>query len=171
MNAGSTLAALLGSLLTALAIFGGGLAVERYRHRRERLGMALALAGAIDAILGLIAARGMVADLGTAQAVLEAGGETDFPSLVGDNLPFQSITMAYNNRIGDLGGELAFRVARFLCFEHGLRQDLMRLQEAAGQPALQAGLIARMEPLWEETRCLGEGLVRDLRTLAGRGGG
>ena len=55
-----TLAALFGSIATAVAIFGGGLAVEAYKRQRDRAGMALALAGAIDALLGLIETRRMI---------------------------------------------------------------------------------------------------------------
>ncbi len=51
-----TLAALCG-IATAIAIFGGGLAVEADKRRRDRMGMALA--GAIDALLGLIKTRRM----------------------------------------------------------------------------------------------------------------
>ena len=47
-----TLAALFGSIATMIAIFGGGLAVEAYKGRRDRMGLALALAGAIDACSG-----------------------------------------------------------------------------------------------------------------------
>ena len=59
-----TLAALLGSIATAIALLYGGLAVEAYKRRRDRMGMALALAGAIDAMLGLIEARDMITELG-----------------------------------------------------------------------------------------------------------
>ncbi len=58
-----TLAALFGSIATAIAIFGGGLAVEAYKRRQNRMGMALAPSGAIDAMLGLIEMGNMTSEL------------------------------------------------------------------------------------------------------------
>ena len=161
-----TLAALFGSIATAVAIFGGGLAVEAYKQRHERMGMALALAGAIDALLGLIEARRMTAELMEALVALEAGRPVEFGSLIHDNAPFQAITLAYASRIGGLGGDLPFRVARFLTYSQGLQHDLGRLDQGKDKPQMQATLIKRMEPLWDHTQQLGTGLVTDLRHVA-----
>lgn len=43
MGLAPTLAALFGSIATAIAIFGGGLAVEAYKRHQDRMGMALAV--------------------------------------------------------------------------------------------------------------------------------
>lgn len=162
-----TLAALFGSIATAIAIFGGGLAVEAYKRRHERMGMALALAGAIDALLGLIETRRMTVELLEALPELDAGHAVEFGSLIRDNAPFQAITLSYANRIGGLGGDLPFRVARFLTYSQGLQHDLTRLDQQADNPRTQAMLIRRMEPLWGYTQELGISLVADLRTAAG----
>ncbi len=90
-----TLAALIGSLATAIALIYGGLAVEAYKRRRDRMGMALAIAGAIDAMLGLIETRGMIKELWEALGELDAGQPVQFGSLIRDNAPFQAITLAY----------------------------------------------------------------------------
>ena len=162
-----TLAALLGSVATAVAIFGGGLAVEAYKRSRDRAGMALALAGAIDALLGLIEARNMANELGDALHALDGGHEVEFASLIRNNAPFEAITLSYANQIGGLGGDLPFRVARFLTYNQGLLHDLARLDENRDKPALQATLIRSMEPLWNTTRSLGIDLIADLRHAAG----
>lgn len=169
MSISATSAALLGSIATAIAIFAGGLAVEAYKRRRDRDGMALALAGAIEALLGLIEARRMVEELQGAVDALEAGQTLDFVSTVSENAPFQAITMAYAARLGDLGGDLPFRVARFLCYSQGLQHDLVRLEESRGAPRIQAALIRRMAPLWDHTRSLGLALAADLKAGAGAG--
>ena len=162
-----TLAALLGSVATAIAIFGGGLAVEAYKRRRDRIGMALALAGAIDALLDLIETRDMIMELSGALGELEAGRPVQFGSLIRDNAPFQAITLSYSNQLGSLGGDLPFRVARFLTHNQGLLHDLARLDENTDQPQVQAMLIRRMRPLWEKTQVLGTALIGDLRRTAG----
>ncbi|NPD70289.1 hypothetical protein HN018_24180 (plasmid) [Lichenicola cladoniae] len=108
------MAALFGSVATAVAIFGGGLAVEAYKRRHDRTGMALALAGAIDAWLSLIASREMIEELWASLDQLEAGRPNTFGSLIGENISFQTITLAYASQIGHLGDDLPFRVARFL---------------------------------------------------------
>lgn len=169
MSLTPTLAALFGSIATAIAIFGGGLAVEAYKRRRDRMGMALALAGAIDAFLGLIEARQMTKELWAALAELDAGHRVEFGTLIGDNVPFQAITLSYANQIGNLGGDLPFRVARFLTFNQGLLHDLGRLDQSGDKPEVQAMLIRKMGPLWERTEALGTGLVADLRQAAGGG--
>jgi hypothetical protein len=161
-----TLAALFGSIATAIAIFGGGLAVEAYKRRHARMGMALALAGAIDALLGLIETRGMIAELWEALETLDAGKPVEFGSLIRDNGPFQAITLAYVNEIGGLGGDLPFQVARFLTYTQGLQHDLSRLDQDRDKPRVQAMLIRRMSPLWEHTQALGWSLVADLRAAA-----
>ncbi|MGI3778971.1 MAG: hypothetical protein ACRYGC_16895 [Janthinobacterium lividum] len=167
MSLTPTSAALFGSIATAVAIFGGGLAVEAYKRRHDRLGMTLALAGAIDALLGLIQARNMTAELLGALEALEAGRRVEFGSLIRDNAPFQAITLHYANQIGGLGGDLPFRVARFLTYSQGLQHDLGRLEQQEDNPQVQAMLIRRMNPLWQETQALGVCLVADLRKAAG----
>ena len=167
MNLTPTLAALFGSIATAVAIFGGGLAVEAYKRRQDRMGMALALAGAIDALLGLIETRNMTAELWGALERLEAEHPVEFVSLIRDNAPFQAITLSYTDQIGGLRGDLPFRVARFLTYSQGLQHDLGRLGENKDKPQMQAMLIRRMSPLWEETQKLGMSLVTDLREAAG----
>ncbi len=162
-----TLAALLGSLATAIAIFGGGLAVESYKRRRDRIGMALAIAGAIDALLGLIETRGMIEELWQAVDELDAGRPVAFASLIRENGPFQAITLSYADQLGSLGADLPFRVARFLTHSQGLLHDLGRLDENAPDLRVQAMLIRRMRPLWEQTETLGTELVKDLRRSAG----
>ena len=162
-----TLAALLGSIATAIAIFGGGLAVEAYKRRRDRMGMALAIAGAIDALLGLIETREMITELAGALGELDAGRSVQFASLIFDNSPFQTITLSYAGQIGSLGGDLPFRVARFLTYNQGLLHDLARLDANRDQPEVQATLIRRMGPLWEKTQALGITLIDDLRLTAG----
>ncbi len=164
-----TFAALCGSIATAIAIFGGGLAVEAYKRRRDRMGMALALAGAIDALLGLIETRRMTQELWAALAELDAGHAVVFGALIGDNAPFQAITLSYAGQIGNLGGDLPFRVARFLTFNQGLQHDLSRLDGSRDSPEVQAMLIRQMSPLWEKTEALGVKLVADLRCAAGGG--
>ena len=166
-----TFAALFGSVATAIAIFAGGLAVERYKRRGDRQGMALALAGAIDAMLGLIEARDMTAEIARAMPELEAGHAVEFRTLVGDNAPFRTITMAYAETLGALGGDLPFRVARFLTWTEGLQQDLRALEQSDGRPERQAALVRQMNDLWPRTDALGRGLVTDLRRLGnGRAG-
>ena len=162
-----TLAALLGSLATAIAIFGGGLAVEAYKFRRARMGMALAIAGAVDALLGLIETRDMIPELWGALGELDAGRPVHFGSLIRGNAPFQAIALSYANQIGTLGGDLPFRVARFLTYNQGLLHDLGRLDENTDKPEMQAMLIRRMRPLWEKTHALGTALTKDLRKSAG----
>ncbi len=165
-----TSAVLFGSVATAVAIFGGGLAVEAYKQRHVRLGMAMALAGAIEALLGLIEARDMTGELVGALEALDAGHPVEFGSLVRDNEPFQAITLHYANQIGGLGGDLPFRVARFLTYIQGLQHDLGRLDRHQDKPQVQAMLIRRMNPLWQETQALGVGLVADLRKATGERG-
>ncbi len=162
-----TLAALFGSIATAIAIFGGGLAVEAYKWRRHRIGMALALAGAIDALLGLIETRDMTTELVEALAELDAGRPVEFGSLIRDNGPYEAITLSYANHLGALGGDLPFRIARFLTYTQGLQHDLARIELETNKPQLQAMLIRRMSPLWDKTQNLGKGLVVDLRMTAG----
>ncbi len=162
-----TLAVLIGSLATAIALFYGGLAVEAYKRRRDRMGMALAIAGAIDAMLGLIETRDMIKELWEALGELDAGQPVQFGSLIRDNAPFQAITLAYASQIGNLGGDLPFRVARFLTYNQGLLHDLGRLDGNTDKPQVQAMLIRRMRPLWEKTHVLGTKLIEDLRTAAG----
>ena len=168
MSLTPTLAALFGSFATAIAIFGGGLAVEAYKRRRDRMGMALALAGAIDALLGLIETRGMIVELWTALEELDAGRSVEFASIIGDNAPFQAITLSYANQIGQLGRTLPFRVARFLTYCHGLQHDLARLDRNADRPHVQARLIRLMQPIWIKTETLGTSLVADLKQAGGR---
>ena len=168
MSLTPTLAALFGSVATAIAIFGGGLAVEAYKRRRDRMGMALALAGAVDALLGLIETRRMTEELWMALAELDAGRGVEFNALISENAPFQAITLSYSGQLGNLGGDLPFRVARFLTFNQGLQHDLVRLDSSRDRPDVQAMLIRQMQPLWERTEALGVTLVSDLRQ-AGEG--
>ncbi len=162
-----TLAALFGSIATAIAIFGGGLAVEAYKRRRDRMGMALALAGAVDALLGLIEMRQMTEELWGALPDLDAGRHVEFVALIDENAPFQAITLSYAGQLGNLGGDLPFRVARFLTFSQGLTHDLIGLTQNKDNPATQAKLIRTMRPLWKATQTLGVTLVADLRHAAG----
>ncbi len=162
-----TLAALFGGIATAVAIFAGGLAVEATKRRHDRMGMALALAGAIDALLGLIEARNMMAELLGALEALDAGRAVEVGSLIRDNAPFQAITLSCAGRLGGLRDDLPFRVARFLTYSQGLQHDLGRLDQDRDRPQVQAMLIRRTSPLWEETRTLGTGVVADLREAAG----
>lgn len=162
-----TLAALLGSIATAIALLYGGLAVEAYKRRRDRMGMALAIAGAIDAMLGLIETRDMITELREALDELDAGRPVQFGSLIRENAPFQAITLAYASQVGSLGGDLPFRVARFLTYNQGLLHDLGRLDENTDKPQVQAMLIRRMRPLWQQTDALGTKLIQDLRKAAG----
>jgi hypothetical protein len=159
-----TLAALIGSLATAIALIYGGLAVEAYKRRRDQLCMALAIAGAIDAMLGLIKTRDMMTALREPQGELDAGQPVQFGSLILDNAPFQAITLAYASQIGSLGGDLPLRVARFLTYNWGLLHDRGRLDDDTDKPPVQAMLIRRMRPLWKTTHVLGTKLIKDLRT-------
>ena len=129
--------------------------------------MALALAGAIDALLGLIEARDMTGEIARAGPALEAGHAVEFRSLIGDNAPFRTITMAYAETLGELGGDLPFRVARFLTWIEGLQRDLRTLEASEGRPDRQAAVIRQMDTLWTLTDELGRGLVRDLRRVGG----
>ena len=163
-----TLAALVGSVATAMAIFGGGLAVEAYKRRRDRTGMALALAGAIDALLSLIATREMIAELWSSLDRLDAGRPNTFGSLIGESTTFRTITLAYASQIGHLGADLPFRVARFLAYAEALTHDLSRLDRNVDEPEVQAMLIRRMRLVWLQTEELGTGLVTDLKRQASR---
>jgi hypothetical protein len=163
----STVAALLGSIATAIAIFAGGLAVESYKRHRDRIGMALALAGAIDALLRLIEVRNVPGELEQALPELEAGRPVQFSSLVGENAPFQTITLSFAGQIGSLGDDLPFRVARFLTYSQCLQDDMERLASNEYGASAKAMLIRNIGPLWSETRLLGTGLVQDLRTIGG----
>ncbi|NPD70364.1 hypothetical protein HN018_19355 [Lichenicola cladoniae] len=158
-----TLAALFGSIATAAAIFAGGLAVESYKRDRDRAGMALALAGAIDALLSLIATREMIQELMESLEPLDAGQHVTFGSIIGENAAFKTMTLAYADRIGHLGHDLPFRVARFLAYTEGLLHDLARLNQNGDKPQVQAMLIRRMKPVWLQTETLGKGLVLDLK--------
>ena len=162
-----TTAALCGSIATAISIFAGGLAVEAYKRHRDRMGMALALAGAIDALLRLIETRRMTVELDAALAALEAGTPVEFATLINENAPFQAITLSYANQIGNLGRELPFRVARFLTYCQGLQHDIERLGRGADQPRTPAAVIRAMQPLWLETGRLGQELVRELKAAGG----
>lgn len=75
-----TLAALIGSLGTAIALIYGGLALEAYKRRRDRMGMALAIAGAIDAMLNLIETGGVITKFREALCKLDAGQPVQFGS-------------------------------------------------------------------------------------------
>lgn len=163
----STTAALLGSIATALAVFGGGLAVEAYKRHRDRIGMALALAGAIDALLRLIEVRDVPGELGRALPELEASRPVRFGSLVGENAPFQAITLSFAGQIGSLGDDLPFRVARFLTYSQGLQDDMQQLRSQDCDVLAKATLIRNLSPLWQETEQLGIDLVRDLRVVGG----
>ena len=163
----SAVAALLGSVATAIAIFGGGLAVEAFRHRRARIGMALALAGAIDALLRLVEARDIPSKLQKMLADFEAGRPIRSGPVMGRNQPFQTITDAYAGDLGNLGGDLPFRVARFVTHSYGIHLDLLRLTGDQDDAQSKVALIREIEPLWDETRAVGQALVGDLRALAG----
>ena len=167
MGLSQTAAVLFGSVATATAIFGGGLAVEAYRHRRARIGMALALAGAIDALLRLIEARDVTGKLSRMLRDLEAGRSTLIEYPEAENLPFRTITNSFAGQIGSLRGDLPFRVARFLTHTYGVHLDLQRLNGSPDIPRA-AALIREIQPLWNEAKSLGDGLVRDLRASAGR---
>ena len=163
----SAVAALLGSVATAIAIFGGGLAVEAFRHRRARVGMALALAGAIDALLRLVASRDIGAKLDAMLADFEAGRPVRSGPVMGSNQPFRTITDAYAGNLGNLGGDLPFRVARFVTHAYGIHLDLLRLTGDQDDAPTKAMLIREVGPLWDETSVLGHALVADLRAVAG----
>ena len=164
----SAVAVLFGSLTTAIAIFGGGLAVEAYRHRRARIGMALALAGAIDALLRLIETRDIPVKIEQMIADLEAGRPLRIGLLNGPNRPFMTITDAYAGEIGSLGGDLPFRVARFLTHTYGANLDVLRLASNEDDTETKIQLIRELGPLWDQTRSLGIGLVEDLQVSSGR---
>lgn len=161
------LAALIGSVATALSIFGGGLAVEAYKRHRDRLGMALALAGAFDAILSLIETRSMIPHLLASLPDLERGVRVEFSSLIHENASFKAITSAYVDQIGHLGGDLPFRTAGFMTNVDMLTQDLVRLETHSDRPEAQALLIRSMGPVWDNTLLIGTALVRDLRERGG----
>ena len=163
-----TAAAFFGSITTAVAIFGGGLAVEAYRHRRARIGMALALAGAVDALLRLVEQRDVASKLEAFLPELEAGRPVRIAALMGANVPFQTITNAYAGQIGSLGGDLPFRVARFLTHSYGVHLDMMRLADGDEAPHAKAAMIRELQPLWAQTSSLGDGLVDDLCKSVGR---
>ncbi len=165
----SAIAALLGSFATALAILGGGVAVEAYRHRRARAGMALALAGAMDALLHLIEARRIGDKLTALLPRLEAGEDVRIGHLVGDVVPFQTITNAYSDQLGTLGGDLPFRVARFLVSGYSVHLDLLRLSDNLDNAATKAQLIRDIAELWGETSRSGITLIEQLRRTAGSG--
>ncbi|WP_428391114.1 hypothetical protein [Lichenicoccus sp.] len=161
--------ALFGSVATAIAIFGGGLAVELFRHRRARIGMALALAGAIDALLHLVEARDISGKLATMHDDFEAGRPVRSAPVMGPNQPFQTITEAYAGDLGNLGGDLPFRVARFVTHSYGIQLDLLRLSGDADDVKIKLALIREIGTLWQETSAVGQALVADLRSVAGLG--
>ena len=97
--------------------------------------MALALAGAVDAMLGLIETRNMTAELWGALEQLEAGHPVEFGSLIRDNAPFQAITLSYANQIGGLRGDLPFRVARFLTYSQGRNYPRGLERRGRGEPS------------------------------------
>ena len=165
----SAVAALLGSFATALAILGGGVAVEAYRHRKARAGMALALAGAMDALLHLIDARRIESKLNGMLPRLDAGENVRIGPLLGDMLPYQTITDAYSDQLGTLGGDLPFRVARFLVSGYSVHLDVIRLGENGDDAATKAELIREVSALWNETALSGRALIADLRRTAGSG--
>ncbi len=103
--------------------------------------MALALAGAIDALLLLIEARDVPGKLRQMRLDLEAQRPFRVGAISRANVPFQTITNAYADQLGGLGDDQT-----------------------------KATLIREIEPLWEATRALGINLVRDLRASAGRSG-
>ena len=74
---------------------------------------------------------------------------------------------AYANQIGDVGGDLPFKVARFLTYNQGLLHDLARLEQNRDRADVQTRMIRLMGPLWQVTRALGEDLTTELRQAAG----
>ena len=108
----------------------------------------------------------MTQELVAALAELDAGRVVEFGALIGENAPFQALALSYAGPLGDLGGDLRFRVARFLTFKQGLQHDPVRLDRSRDRPEVQAMLIRQMGPLWETTEALGVQLVADLRHAA-----
>jgi hypothetical protein len=88
--------------------------------------------------------------------------------LIGTNRPFETITDSYAGDLGSLGGDLPFRVARFVTHSCGIHLDLLRLSGDQDDAQAKATLSREIIPLWGKTRSLGIGLVEDLQTAAGR---
>jgi hypothetical protein len=160
-----------GSALAGAAITAAAFLLADWRGlRRSRRGMASAIAGEISGLLQGTAAR--------KQAI---GFQVLAQQLLSNSAPARSrpgsdereradpVMHAHAGRIGELGGNLPERVARFYILLEILRADLRRLNgpEFQYDQKAAAALIMADIQLWQETERDAAVLVADLLKIAG----
>lgn len=165
------IASLLGAFIGASAAIGGGLSLEAFKRRRDRHGIAMALAGAIEHELWAIRRRGHVAMFESMLPLLDDGVLPTFFGFVREEDARNRIADAYLDKLGALSGELPSHVIRFIQTMWGLRVDASRLGTGkfGDDPKLIARIIRQDLELMAEMDIFGTDLVRRLKLSAGYG--
>ena len=158
---------ILCTLFTAITAFFAGLVLERARHHRERRGVAAALAGEIWAILDRNRKREHEAVFRGIHARLENGENASVPNIIARPIELDPVIQNHRPRIGILGEPLSRRILVFHSYVREMRFDLMSLADGDwdGDIALKARKLGEDLALWEETKQLGDELVKELQTI------
>ena len=159
----------LAAAIGAFAGIGGGLCLEAFKRRRERQGVAMALAGAIETELHMITRRGHMEAFKGYLDRMERGEALNFYGFVKEGQSSNLIVEAYLDRFGMLGGELPSDCMRYFQTTWGIRVDAARLVagELSSDPAVQMHVIRQDLAIMAEMEVFGRDLARRLRRSAG----
>jgi hypothetical protein len=159
-NMDQATAALLGAFIGASAGVTSGVALEMYKRRRDRQGVASAVAGEIASILYMTNKRGHVGYFERLLPTLDSGLDLEVPiaAIVPRGDYRDPVADKYMDRLGLLPSDYAERIIRFYTLLAGVRLDIKRLTsgEYNGDPSAMASLIREDLQVWAEATQLGE---------------
>jgi hypothetical protein len=160
-------AGLLGAAIGASAAIGGNLMLEAYKRRRDRQGVASALAGEIATILYMAERRKYVEHFtNVVLPQLEQGIDVKIPHFTPERDYRDPVIDRCLDKLPLLPGHLAERIVRFYSMLSGIRADLYRMAEGEGDVAWKAAIIREDLDLWKDTVSVGNEIVTELRREA-----
>jgi hypothetical protein len=166
MDQGTT--AVLSGFIGASAGIGSGLLLEAYRRRRDRKGVASALAGEISAILTITSMRQYEQLFAGLLSRIEAGEDVPIPLVItNDPNALDPIIAKHIDKLGMLGGNLPERVAHFHYVLNALRIDAVALAKVpTGNVAGKRGVMTQDLALWRDAEPKARALAAQLKKIA-----
>lgn len=160
---------LVAAAVGALAGICGGMSLEWFKRRQDRHGVAMALAGAIEAELWMIKRRKHVEFFRGALVRIRNGEPLTFYGFVKEDQAKNAIADAFMEKFGMLPGTMPARTIKFFQAMWGIRIDVSRVVagEFGGDRGLIASVIEQDLELMAELEVLGQQLALDLREFAG----
>jgi hypothetical protein len=161
-----------GSALAVAIVAALGVLFADWRKREgDRRGVASAMAGEIDGILHGTTVRQQAQNFQLLANALLSNTPPPRPWVwINPRFKPDPVLNAYVGRIGELGGDLPGRIARFYTVLEIIRADYHRLAgpEFANNPRGAGALITADLTMWRTTDVDAQQLVLDLRALSSR---